>query len=161
MPATTIQTSALSSAPAHEATTFEGEICQCRVLAEPRSIINCFRAAGGVMTGDSFALLMRGRTEQPISLVARWIVEREIVNFTLGAHIMLPLFQFEMESLERKQGITNIVVELRDVLSDAELAEWFCAPSVWLGGQVPVVRAASDMDAVFQAARADRFAAFG
>ncbi len=48
-----------------------------------------FQRTGGVVTGDGLAVMLRSRTEQPMSLLARWIVHRQVISFqaqgTVGA----------------------------------------------------------------------------
>ncbi len=120
-----------------------------------------FRHTGGVITGDSLAALLRQRWDQPLSLLARWIVNREVVNFEAHGQTWLPMFQFDSGGLGVSTGARKTIAELRGVFDDWELTEWFATPNTWLGGVSPADAMASDAQAVWQAARADRFVAVG
>jgi len=120
-----------------------------------------FESTGGVASGDEIAQRLRGHSDQPISAVARWIVDREVVSFRWRSKILLPLFQFEGSSMTLRPGMAEVILELSAALDDWELAAWFAQPSAWLDGAAPVDTISHDPHAVLQAARADRFIALG
>jgi hypothetical protein len=120
-----------------------------------------FGATGGMVRGDDLASLMHGQCEQPVSVVARWIVERHVVNFTWRCETLLPLFQLEPHSLALRPSVVHTIQELRDVFDDWEMALWFAEPNTWLRGAAPVDLIRDHETAVLGAARADRFVARG
>lgn len=120
-----------------------------------------FRATGGVVCGDDLATLVRSRSEQPVSIIARWIVERLAVSFEWQAQTMLPMFQFDLPGLTLRPRVAAVVQELRDVFDDWDLALWFAESNAWLCGAAPVDVIGGDPVAVLDAARADRFIARG
>ena len=124
-------------------------------------LLDAFSDIGGVVNGDALASLLRGGTEQPISLLARWIVQREVISFSWHSQTLLPLFQFDLETLQVRPGVPEVIAELREAFDDVELADWFARPNSWLQGSTPANRFGSDLPAVLQAARADRYVALG
>ena len=116
---------------------------------------------GGILSGDSFAQLLRQGLDQPISTLARWIVDRDVVSFEVQGQIWLPMFQFEPPTLQVRHGVLTVVRELRSVFDDLELAEWFAHPNSFLGGQTPAVEVLRNEQAVLEVARLDRFVAAG
>ena len=120
-----------------------------------------FRSSGGLLCGDSLATLMRGRLEQPVSVIARWIVERRAVSFEWQARTMLPVFQFDFTNSTLRDSIVEVVKELRDVFDDWDLALWFAQSNACLGGAAPVDVIHADPKAVLATARVDRFIARG
>ena len=124
-------------------------------------LLDAFSDIGGVVNGDALASLLRGCTEQPISLLARWIVQREVISFSWHSQTLLPLFQFDLEALQVRPGVPQVIAELRQAFDDVELADWFARPNSWLQGGTPARRFQSDLPAVLQAARADRYVALG
>lgn len=120
-------------------------------------LVSAFQLSGGLMAGDTLSELLRTRTDQPISLLARWIVRRQVVNIPIGSINLLPLFQFDLARMDIKPGIPSVIAELSGAFDDTEIAEWFTRPNGWLANQKPVDCFAVDARSVFQAARADRF----
>ncbi len=120
-----------------------------------------FRRTGGLSTGDEVAQLLRRRLGQPISTLARWIVDREILVFNWQARMLVPMFQFEPSDMSLRHGPVAVVRELVDVLDDWELALWFAQPNEWLNDTAPVDAITVDLASVLEAARADRFIAQG
>lgn len=125
------------------------------------TMVVAFRRSGGVVTGDELALLLRSRHEQPVSLVARWVVRRTILHFTGRGQTLIPLFQFDPETMLPRANLTCIVRELVDAFDDRELGLWFARPNSWLEGAIPVDAFRTEPAAVLRAAQADRFIALG
>ena len=125
------------------------------------ALLGAYSGIGGVISGDALVALLRGAAEQPISMVARWVAQREVLSFQWGSPILLPVFQFDMAQLRVRPGVLSIMAELRDAFDDMELAEWFARPNSWLRGGIPARCFETDLPAVLQAARADRFVALG
>ena len=119
------------------------------------------QASGGVVTGDAFSVLLRHHCDQPLSLLARWIVSREIVSFEIDSQRWLPMFQFVRPLMTVHSGVSRVIGELNGVFDELELAEWFATPNSWLAGILPAMLISTNMDEVLAAARADRFVAVG
>ena len=124
-------------------------------------LFDAFNDIGGVVDGDALSTLLRGRTEQPIAMVARWIVQRDVLSFPWHSQTLLPLFQFDLRSVQVRPGVRRVIAELRATFDDVELADWFARPNSWLLDRAPARWFEDDLPAVLQAARADRFVAVG
>ena len=118
------------------------------------------RVTGGIVSGESLSLSLREHVQQPISLLARWIVNREVVSLNWRGDMWLPVFQFDSVGMVRP-GVRQIITELSDAFDDWELAEWFAMPNCWLQGASPASTVSIDVHGVLQAARTDRFVALG
>ena len=129
-----------------------GRVCEMR---------HAFRGTGGVIAGDEFSQLLRRKLDQPISLLARWIVQRRIVHFEWRCLTWLPLFQFDLASMQVRPGVHQAVAELRNVFDDWELTQWFARPNCWMDGGSPSELMAAAPNSVLEVARADRFVAAG
>jgi hypothetical protein len=105
--------------------------------------------------------MLRQRTSQPISMLARWIVERRVVSFGLRGEYLVPMFQFEGAYMAVRRSVSAVLAELKGVFDDWDLAIWFASPNDWLGEHAPLHVLPIDPHAVLQAARADRFIAQG
>lgn len=116
---------------------------------------------GGMVSAESVIGLLRKHRDQPLSLLARWIVDRRVLSIDDGGQRWLPMFQFDLHSLQVIDGVDRALGELRSVFDDDELVEWFATPNAWLAGRSPASLVATDASAVEAAARADRFVAAG
>ena len=133
-------------------------------LVEDRQFLTmkgAYARTGGLAFGDEVARLLRRRSEQPISTLARWIVARTIVTFEWRSQTLIPLFQFDPLDMSHRAGTVAVIRELSDVFDDWELASWFAQPNVWLHDATPVDAIRDDQPGVLQAARVDRFIARG
>jgi len=124
-----------------------------------RAMENAFRATGGLAGSEAMTELLRTHTDQPISMLSRWIVAHEIIGFEWQGHMLVPLFQFDLTTMKPRAAVTEVLRELVPVLSDWDVSLWFARPNGWLGDATPVDAIESDPSAVFQAARADRYLA--
>ena len=125
------------------------------------AMLSGYRRTGGVASGEVVASLLRQRSEQPISLLARWIVARQVVCFVWRSQTWLPLFQFDLARMEVQPGAKNAIAELSGAFDDWDMANWFAEPNSWLAGATPADTLGSDVEAVLHAARADRYVARG
>ena len=131
------------------------------VVPRWRDALADFSATGGVIGGDELARLLRSATDQPISLLAHWIVSREVLNFSIDSENFLPKFQFDFDRMTVRPGVRAVIDELRAPFDDWELAQWFTRTNNWLDGRSPAEALADNPSDVLQAARADRFVAMG
>ena len=131
------------------------------VVPRWRDALADFSATGGVIGGDELARLLRSATDQPISLLAHWIVSREVLNFSIDSENYLPKFQFDFDRMTVRPGVRAVIDELRAPFDDWELAQWFTRTNNWLDGRSPAEALADNPSDVLQAARADRFVAMG
>ena len=143
----------------HEPADKVGLGCECRYYRA--DCLADYSACGGVATGNDVAERLRVTVRQPLSVLARWIVDRHVITFTCGARPMLPLFQFDFDQGCVRDGATSALYELTAVMSDDEVARWFSLPNTRLNGAVPARTLLIDVPGVVAAARADRFVAKG
>jgi hypothetical protein len=132
-----------------------------RVEDRQLAAISCgFQRRGGLATADELLRLMRRRSDQPISALARWIVDRTVVHFAWQGVTLLPLFQFDRDRMLVNPVVVSVVQELRDTFDDWQIALWFVTPNASTNGAAPVDAFESDPLAALAAARTDRSAAF-
>jgi hypothetical protein len=124
-------------------------------------LLEGFRSSGGVWSGDQVVLQMRDTYPQPLSTLARWIVGGTLLSFEWRSHILVPMFQFEVDPFTPRGSVGTVLNELSEAFDDWELAAWFASPNCWLHGATPAEELARDGVAVVHAARADRFIALG
>jgi len=125
------------------------------------AMVQQYRASGGLATGNEVVRLMREIFDQPVSVLARWIVQREVVCFIWKSEHLLPMFQFELRSMSLLPHLQAVLSELESIFDEWEVALWFAQPNSWLQGAAPVDLIGVDSPAVLHAARADRFIATG
>lgn len=116
-----------------------------------------FRSRRGLASSERVTELLRRYEDQPVSRLARWIVDRDVLSVEWSSRLMLPLFQFDPASMLPRLEVREVIRELAPVLGDWSLTLWFARPHALLGGAVPVDAIDSDPEAVFDAARAERF----
>jgi hypothetical protein len=112
---------------------------------------------GGVRRDSEVEQMLLKHTSQPLSRLAKWIVERRIVTVECAGQRWIPLFQFEFAAMTIRPGVAAAIAELASVMDDAELANWFAMPNALLGGYAPAQMASRGVMALLSAARADRF----
>lgn len=83
------------------------------------------------------------------------------VRFDWANQTWLPVFQFEPATTIVRADVQRVVRELGKAFDGWHLARWFVEPNSWLGGRAPVDAIVIDLEAVCDAARADRFVAMG
>ena len=103
-----------------------------------RELLDVYANAGEVVDERKLVDMLRDSHAQPISLLARWIVERRIVQVELAGRTYVPLFQFKPARMELRPVIAEVVRELRQSMDDLELAAWFVKPNAMLDGLRPV-----------------------
>ena len=120
-----------------------------------------FAQSGGIHDGDRVGRIMRAHWDQPVSALARWIVDRRIVSFNHHGATWIPTFQFDLDSMDLDPSAARVIDELVPAFDDWDLALWFASPNDALEGAAPVSVLAMDPDAVLIAARIDRFVVLG
>jgi hypothetical protein len=120
-----------------------------------------FRPHGGFVSGDAVTHRLRRLPDQPPPTFERWLVSRKVLSVRWRDQTLMPLFQFDLETMAIRPACTRVVDELKAVFNGWELALWFATPNTWLDCAKPVALLASDEFAVLQAARADRFISQG
>jgi hypothetical protein len=116
---------------------------------------------GGMVRAEELVALAASRDGPDVSQLARWIVERTVLGVEWQRQLWLPLFQFSPSGLEPRADIQPLFAELVPVMDAWELAVWFARPHPALGSHSPLASLATDMPAVRNAARFDRFIAHG
>lgn len=122
-------------------------------------IMQVYDSIGGVVSVNELLALFCGVSTQPISRIARWIVERRLVRIEWRSQTLLPLFQFDLQGYSLRPGIEQIIAELSGVFDDLDIAIWLTQPNYWLNSDVPAQVFSYKLPAVLDAARADRFVA--
>jgi hypothetical protein len=141
--------------PAREST--QGRLAESQYVSMVRGYASC----GGIAGCDEMVGLLRFRFDQPISLLARWIVARAVVCFEWRTITMLPMFQFDIADMTIRPQSRDVLRELRDTFDDRDVALWFVEPNAWLDGCTPVDVLRTDPASVLDTARADRYIARG
>lgn len=138
----------------------------CAPLARPAFdrftlMQQAYERSGGLRAGDDLVSHWRGQCAQPVSRLARWIVEGAVVSYSHAGSTWLPLFQFDPAGLVVRPPVAAVLRELAGVFEDWELAWWFVAANDWLTGRSPLDVLELEPAAVCAAARADRYIARG
>ena len=135
----------------------QGRLAEHQYLAMARG----YASSGGIAVCDEMVGLLRCCFDQPISVLARWIVGRAVVCFEWRATMMLPIFQLDLADMTIRPQVSDVLRELRDTFDDREVALWFAQANAWLDGRTPVDVLRSDPASVLDTARADRYIARG
>ena len=128
---------------------------QCLAMAQ------AYASSGGIAGCDEMVGLLRCCFDQPISVLARWLVGRAVICFEWRATTMLPIFQFDIADMTIRPRVSEVLRELRDTFDDREVALWFAQPNAWLDGRPPVDVLRTDPVSVLDTARTDRYIARG
>jgi hypothetical protein len=132
--------------------------CDSSSLSDRRDdmLLEDYRALGGVMCADDLVLIARVLMPQPLSWVARSIVDRSILTFTWRSRVFVPRFQFGAHPLQVTSQVSGAMGELEAVYADNLLASWFVEPNCWLGQRRPCTEVSQRPELVLAAARGDR-----
>ena len=129
--------------------------------ADSTAMLQAYERTGGLLDSDEAILLLRRHTSQPVSLLARWIVQQSVLSFEWESERLFPVFQFDPAHMSVRSEVSAVLLELSGTFDDRELAAWFAAPNSWLGDAAPLDVLETDLAAVLDAARADRYIARG
>lgn len=125
------------------------------------AMLDAYRRSGGLARADEVLAMFRRCHGPDTSMLARWIVAREVICFEWQSQSWLPIFQFERLHCNPESSLRSIFIELTCVYNQWDMAVWFARPNQWLGDRSPVDAWPIDLPAVVEAARADRFVANG
>jgi hypothetical protein len=129
--------------------------------ADATAMLQAYERTGGLLDSDEAMLLLRRHTSQPVSLLARWIVQQRVLSFEWESERLFPVFQFDRSHMSVRSEVSAVLLELSGTFDDWELAAWFATPNSWLGDAAPLDVLETDLAAVLDAARADRYIARG
>lgn len=127
--------------------------------AEFVTLLDGYRPSGGLARAEEVLTLLECHGGLSVTTLARWIVERSVISFEWQAQIWLPWFQFNRAGMTRVRGLTPVLAELTTACDPWEPAHWFVRPNSCLAGRIPAELMRCDPDAVFDAARVERFVA--
>lgn len=125
------------------------------------AVLSAFHASGAVVRGDELAMMLKDLKMGDLASLGRAMSSREICSFQWRSAFWIPMFQFDLDSLAFKPGPRKIIQELSGVFDEWMLTAWFAQPNSGLKGCKPVDLLNSNLPAVFEAARADRYVAVG
>ena len=120
-----------------------------------------YGSTGGLARGDDLARWLEDLQPGAFSHLARRILSGEIFAFRWHDEYWVPRFQLDPIDLSVKPVLRRVLAELAGVFDGWTLATWFAARNSWLDNRRPVALLDSDLSAVLEAARADRFIASG
>lgn len=120
-------------------------------------LLNGYRRSGGLARATEMMYWLRQRGAEEIATVARWIAKQEVVHFEWQTETWLPVFQFGADDLRPHAAVHRSILELAPLMPPWELAQWFARTNVELAGRCPADVLAADPEALWQAARADRY----
>lgn len=123
----------------------------------------CLRPSGGLARGNDLAICLgqgQDRSDGHAQL-AGLMVSGQVFSFAWLDTYWLPMFQFEPGVLGLCAESRAVLRELVEVLDGWSLAVWFVQPSSCLAGRCPLALLRSDLPAVLQAARLQRYVAKG
>jgi hypothetical protein len=118
-----------------------------------------YRATGGIARGGDLARLLKARERGDFVSLAKLLVSGKLLGFCWHNSFWVPMFQFDLSDMSIRQEPQQVVVLLRTALDDWSLANWFAQSNSWLNNRRPVDLLESNLPAVLNAARADRFVA--
>lgn len=121
----------------------------------------CLRATGGLARGDDLALCLGQGQSGGHARMARLMVAGQVFSFAWLDTYWLPMFQFDPVGLGLRAESRAVLRELVEVLDGWSLAVWFVQPNTCLAGRSPLALLRSDLPAVLQAARLQRYVVKG
>lgn len=125
------------------------------------AMLAAFWDTGGIARGDDLARLLEERDRGESKRLPAMIASGHVFGFEWHREFWVPMFQFDLQNLTLKAGPGVVLAELSPVFNGWELASWFAEPNSSLHGSRPVDMLDSDLAAVLEAARVDRFVAAG
>ena len=120
-----------------------------------------YGATGGIARGDDLARLLEDSQRGDFVSLARLIVSGQVFCLDWHHNSWVPMFQFDLRDLSINQGPRRVRAELGNEFDGWSLGAWFARSNSWLNGRRPVDLLDSNLSAVLEASRADRFIAAG
>jgi hypothetical protein len=120
-------------------------------------MLNAYRCIGGLARAKEVFFMFQSCKETDVTVLARWLVKKEIISFEWQSKIWIPLFQFDCANMTTQPGLSAVLMELISIYDPWELAYWFIQPNPWLEQCTPASRLALDAATVLNAARVDRY----
>ena len=120
------------------------------------SLLPVFRATGGLATGHEVSERFVQRQPDGLSKLARAIAAGEMISFSWQANLWLPMFQFDLHTMEMNMAVNKIISELRPIMDGWEITQWFAAPHSALANVVPLEALHSMPEIILDAARTER-----
>ena len=120
-------------------------------------VVSLLTENGGLMRSDEVVALMRERSDQPISRLARWITEESLLCFQWQGHLVIPMFQFETRPMFIRASATAAVSSLNSTWDEFTKAAWFVSPNTRLYGNTPIALLETQSESVLHAAQATCF----
>ncbi|HEY9063528.1 MAG TPA: hypothetical protein VIO33_01000 [Burkholderiaceae bacterium] len=145
----------------HASVTAEANLRRALKDRQIAAMTHAYQRSGGLVHGDDLARLLRRHHSQPLSLLARWIVSRDIVTVPMPGQTLIPMFQFDLSTATPRSQLAPVLEELRPAFTDWEVAMWFTSPNAWLADHAPVDVLLEDAASVLRAATMDRHVAMG
>lgn len=120
-------------------------------------MLNGFRSSGGLVRIPLAVRLFRDRGGPDATVWSRWVSSREIIGCQWGSETWVPMFQVDLVTMAPHEDLGTVFAELIPVLDPWGIAMWFARPHIWLLDQCPADSMSTNMRAVWQAARVDRY----
>jgi len=128
---------------------------------EVAALRSAYEDAGGIGRGDEIARLLADHGPGTFISLAQLVADAEIFGFEWEGFFWLPMFQFAMSDLAIEAAPRQVRAELGEEFDGWALSAWFVEPNMWLANRRPIDLIGPHLEAVLQAARADRFVATG
>lgn len=132
-----------------------------RVDYEFVAMLDGYRCSGGLARFQEVLSRFEARCRPQASTLESQIIGRKVIRFQWQSQTWLPLFQFRPIDMAPLPELGPVMMELTAAYDNWELAVWFAQPNPWLSDRVPADLLVSDLPAVLNAARADRYIARG
>ena len=128
---------------------------------EVAALRSAYEDAGGIGRGDEIAKLLADHAPGTFISVEQLVADGEIFGFEWEGFLWLPMFQFATRDLAIEAAPRQVRAELGEEFDGWALSAWFVEPNMWLAHRRPIDLIGPHLEAVLQAARADRFVATG
>ena len=124
-------------------------------------MLDSYRISGGVARAQEVFTMYKSQPLADVAILARWIVQRNIISFDWQSTVWIPLFQFDRLTMTPRAGLQAVLAVLNPVLGPWEIAMWFTQPNPWLSGRTPANTLGTDAAAAVGGASADCFIVAG
>ncbi|MEO8922190.1 MAG: hypothetical protein ABI330_05100 [Caldimonas sp.] len=116
-----------------------------------------FRSSGGVAWEEDLSRMLQDRHPDTNDSLARLIASNQVFSFEWRGTRWVPMLQFELGDLSLRSSVLQVRSELDKELDEWGVALWFARRNAFLGDRRPAESLESNLSAVLQAARVDRF----